>query len=117
MNERHSDLLDRARGLATARALIEHAIELLVVEAVEREDDCVSAVARHLQLHRSTIYRMAANALQEHECHSVRSLTRVVGPSEDCLHGRSGAERDSKNDINCVAGPELLDRKEAAQDE
>lgn len=61
MNEQHSDLLDRARGLAAARALIDRAIEDLIDEAMVSEID-ISALARSLRVHRSTIYRCCAGA-------------------------------------------------------
>jgi len=61
MNEQHSDLLDRARGLASAKALIERAIKELIDQAIVSEID-VSALARSLRVHRSTIYRSNTDA-------------------------------------------------------
>lgn len=56
MNEQHSDLLDRARGLAAAQALIDRATAELLTEAGTTCAN-VSAIAKVLGLHRSTIYR------------------------------------------------------------
>ena len=56
MNDQHSDLLDRARGLASAKALIEREIAALVGEARDSTVD-ISALARVLRVHRSTLYR------------------------------------------------------------
>ena len=56
MNERHSDLLDRARGLASAKVLIERATDELLTDALAIGAN-VSAVARILGIHRSSFYR------------------------------------------------------------
>jgi transcriptional regulator of acetoin/glycerol metabolism len=52
----HHDLLDRARGLATAKALIDRAIQELIAEAAAAELD-ITALSRALAIHRSTVYR------------------------------------------------------------
>lgn len=56
MDEQDSDLLDRARGLASAKALIERATEELLTEAIVKCAN-VSAIAALLGVHRSTVYR------------------------------------------------------------
>ena len=56
MTEQHSDLLDRARGLASARALIERETRELFADAIATGAN-VSAIALLLGMHRSTIYR------------------------------------------------------------
>lgn len=59
MNQDHSDLLDRARGLATMRSMMERETESLLQEALAARID-VSALSRALGVHRATIYRRAA---------------------------------------------------------
>lgn len=56
MDEQHLDLLYRARGLASATALIQRAREELIAEALASSVD-LSALSRALGVHRSTIYR------------------------------------------------------------
>ena len=56
MGDDDLDLFDRARGLASARALIDHAIDDLIAQALASGVD-MSALARSLRVHRSTIYR------------------------------------------------------------
>jgi DNA-binding IclR family transcriptional regulator len=62
MDVRHSDLLDRARGLAAARALIERAVVDLINEATATDID-VTALAHALRIHRSTVYRSAVHGI------------------------------------------------------
>ena len=56
MNEETSDLLDRARGLAIAKALIDRAILDLIMEAAASDQD-ITSCAKALGVHRSTLYR------------------------------------------------------------
>lgn len=56
MNEQHSDLLDRARGLAAARLLIEREIDVFIRDATDAGLN-MTALARVLGLHRATLYR------------------------------------------------------------
>ena len=65
MDEQRSDLLDRARGLAAAKALVERAVADLIDEATTASVD-VSALARALGLHRSSIYRLRERSNVEH---------------------------------------------------
>ena len=58
MNEQHSDLLERARGLAAAKALIDAAVAELVDDAL-RNGVSRTALASALRVHRSTVYRFA----------------------------------------------------------
>lgn len=59
MDEQHSDLLDRARALAIAKALIEREIAALIEETMDSEGADInrSEMARVLGLHRATLYR------------------------------------------------------------
>jgi transcriptional regulator of acetoin/glycerol metabolism len=56
MDQLHLDLLDRARGLSSAKALIDRAIQELIAEAVSAEID-ITALSQALAMHRSTVYR------------------------------------------------------------
>jgi transcriptional regulator of acetoin/glycerol metabolism len=69
MNEQHTDLIDRARGLASAKALIECATDDLLVDAVTFGGD-ISAIASLLGTHRSTVYRRT-------QVSSVRAIRRA----------------------------------------
>jgi transcriptional regulator of acetoin/glycerol metabolism len=57
MNEHQDDLLERARGLAAAKAVIERATAELLAEAIVQSAN-ISAIATTLGIHRSTIYRL-----------------------------------------------------------
>jgi transcriptional regulator of acetoin/glycerol metabolism len=61
MNEHHEDLLERARGLAAAKAVIERATAELVAEAIVQNAN-ISAIAATLGIHRSTICRRQSRA-------------------------------------------------------
>ena len=56
MDDHHDDLLERARGLASAKVLIERATSELLAQALA-ESANMSAIATTLGIHRSTIYR------------------------------------------------------------
>ena len=79
MDEHNSELLESARGLATAKALIDRAIKDLVCEAIE-SDVNISSLASVLAISRSTIYRHAdaeaARALRQRpNAHKIHGAT------------------------------------------